>query len=139
MRDITLEKLYEQLFPKGGKGSKGDFARILGQKQTTICKLTKGEGCTLKSKVWKEVRETVRKNYGYILISKEKTDNEKERVDKKNKQLLRELEKKNAEIAELTKIIEDMMFAQRITRRGRQAMEKGKFIIEKYKNFKEEK
>jgi hypothetical protein len=132
MRDITLNKLYKQLFPDGGK-HKGEFARLLGQKQTTICKLAKGEGCTLKSRVWKEVKETVKNKYGYILISESKIDNEKVKLEEENQILRMQNQIQEKIIAEHLKTIQDLVSSVRIVVGVKEALMNGELILNQHR------
>lgn len=136
MRDITLSKLKERFHPNL---TQTQFAEYLGYDVSTVNKIMHGTyNCSLRSKVWKDLKEKVRTRYGLMLISEMKTDREKEKLDKEVWRLTKEVEKKDREIDELMGVIQELTTAVRIMSDAKQSVSRAKFVLSAYKNNRKE-
>ncbi len=134
MKTITLKQLKQNIYPKWTNYA---FAEFMGLDNSICSKIMSGKyDCTRRSKVWVELCERVKNNFGYQLISENKFDIAANQAEKIIRNLKYEVEHKDRIIAEYEEVVKELTAAVRVMCGAKQALEKGHFVLHKYENKK---
>lgn len=131
MKTITLKAFKETYFPKL---TQLQFSAMLNLNNSYVSKVMHGKyDCSLKSKKWIELCNYIKNNYNLILISENAYALEGEKVEKIISTLQSKVAEQERQIKEYEEIIRELTRAITITNRAKGALEKGKFVLAKYK------
>lgn len=131
MKSITLKQFKERFYPNV---TNQQFSKIIGFDNSLICKIMNGAyDCTNRSKKFKELENFIAYNYSLQLISESKFSVAMEKKDKRIKKLEYELQQKENEIQKYRETINDLLSSVRVMVGAKEALEKGKFILNNYK------
>lgn len=134
MKTITLKQLKQEIYPEW---TNYRFAEVMKLDNCVCSKIMNGKyDCTRRSKVWVELCERVKNNYGYQLISENKFDIAANQAEKIIRKLKYEVDHKDRIIAEYEEVIKELTAAVRVMCGAKQALEKGQFVLHKYENKK---